>query len=50
VPVYDWSKAVPTSTSPVWGAGKDLSAKITTDFAGKPRSSGSFDIGAIVKP
>jgi hypothetical protein len=46
--VYDWSKAVPAASSPVWGAGTTVS-QVVNDFTGQPRASGSKDLGALAK-
>ncbi len=46
-PVYDWSKATPQASSPVFGAGTSIQV-VTTDFTGAQRSS-SKDLGALAK-
>jgi hypothetical protein len=45
--VYDWSKATPQASSPIFGAGTTLQ-QVTTDFTGSARSS-SKDLGALAK-
>ena len=47
-PVYDWAKATPQGSSPVFGAGTSLQ-QVTTDFTGAARASGSKDLGALAK-
>ncbi|MCU1276636.1 MAG: hypothetical protein JWM53_182 [bacterium] len=46
--VYDWSKATPQASSPVFGAGTSLQP-VTTDFTGAARAAGSKDLGALAK-
>lgn len=46
--VYDWSKATPQASSPVFGAGTSLQ-QVTTDFTGAARAAGSKDLGALAK-
>ena len=48
-PVYDWSKAVPLAGSPMAGAGARAS-RVTADFTGATRASGSNDLGALAMP
>ena len=46
--VYDWSKATPQSSSPVFGIGTDVQ-QVQHDFTGATRSNGSKDLGALGK-
>jgi len=48
-PVYDWRKAAPSSGSPAYGSGTDLSNHFTTDFTGATRTRGAYDLGAIAR-